>query len=119
MGRSKIPQLHCLRPVCKNPELLLRGIKKNCDNIDILTKCHNLLEKIVCDPVTQPCVDKKCTSCPPLDMEAINDCERIDYYTWKKDKYYKKVLCEISGEKVYSMTELQIDNTCEHYYQKQ
>ena len=97
----------------------MRGIKKNCDNIDILTKCHNLLEKIVCDSVTQPCVDKKCTSCPSLDMEAINDCERIDYYTWKKDKYYKKVLCEISGEKVYSMTELQIDNTCEHYYQKQ
>ena len=104
-GKKQDPKLHCLHPVCKNPEHLLTGMKKNCDNIDILTKCYDLLEKIVCDPVTQPCVDKKCTSCPSLDMEAINDCERIDYYTWKKDKYYKKVLCEISGENVYSMTE--------------
>ena len=71
----------------------MKGIKKNCGNNDIPTKCHDLLEKIACDPVTQACVDKKCTSCPSLDMEAINDCEKkIAYYTGKKEKSIMKKL---------------------------
>ena len=35
----------------------------------------------------------KCTSCLSLDIEAINDCEEITYYTWEKgEKNYDKVL---------------------------
>ena len=61
--RTKIPEVNCLCPVCENLELLLTGIlTKNCDSIDIPTKCHDLLEKIACDPKTQVCVDKKYTS---------------------------------------------------------
>ena len=31
---------------------------------------------------------------------AINDCEKIAFYIWKKgDKYYEKVLCKQAGEK--------------------
>ena len=90
MGRSKIPQLHCLHPVCKNPELLLKGIKKNCDNIDILTKCHDLLEKIVCDPVTQPCVDKKCTSCPSLEWRLLMIVKELIIIHGKKTSIIKK-----------------------------
>ena len=46
-GRRKIPQVNYLCPVCENLELLLTGIKKNCDNTDIPTKCHDLLEKLL------------------------------------------------------------------------
>ena len=82
-------------------------------------KCYDLLEKISLDPVTQACVDKKCTSCPSLDMEVINDSEKIAYYAWEKgDRYYEKVLCENTGEEVYSMVKQQIDNIHEHYYRK-
>ena len=52
-------------------------------------------------------------------MEAINDCEKSAYYTQKKgEKFYEKVLCEKSGEEVYSMVEKQIGNIREHYYRK-
>ena len=50
VGKSKIPQVNYLCPVCEKLELLLTGIKKNCDNIDIPTKCHDLLEKVSCKP---------------------------------------------------------------------
>ena len=85
IGRSKTPQVNCWCPVYENLELLLTSIKKNCDNIDIPTKCHDFLEKMACDPVTQTCVDKKCTSCRFLDMDLINDCEKLVVTHRKKE----------------------------------
>ena len=58
VGRSKIPRVNCLCPVCENLELLLTGIKKSCNNIDIRTKCHDLLGKISCKPITQACLTR-------------------------------------------------------------
>ena len=112
--RSKIPQINSLYPVCENLELLLTGIKKNCNNIDIPTKCNDLLEKISCKLITQACVNKKYKLCASLDTEAINDCEIVLYIQKKGDKYYEKVLCEQTGEEVYNMLETQILR--EHYY---
>ena len=84
-----------------------------------MTFHHDLPEKVSCKPITQACVNKKCISCPSLDTVAINDCEKIAFYIWKKgDKYYKKVLCEQTGEEVYNMLETQIDEIREHYYRK-
>ena len=101
VGRSKIPQVNSLYPVCEKLELLLTGIKKNCNNIDIPTKCNDLLEKISSKPITQTCVNKKYKLCASLDTKAIHDCEKIALYIWKKgDKYYEKVLCEQTGEEV-------------------
>ena len=97
----------------------MTGIKKNCGSIDIPTKCHDLLEKVSCKLITQAFVDKKCKLCPCLDTEAINDCETIAFYIWKKgDKYYENVLCEQTGEEIYNMLETQIDEIQEHYYRK-
>ena len=91
--RSKIPQVNCLCPVWHNIELLLTGIKKN---VTHSKKLSWFARKIASDPVTQTCIDKnvtqllrhtdkKYTSCVSLDMEAINDREKISYYTWKKE----------------------------------
>ena len=119
VGRSKILEVNCLCPVCENLELLWTGIKKNCSDIDFPTKSHDFLEEVSCKPITQVCVDKKCKSCPSLDTDAINDCETIAFYMWKKrDKYYEKVLCEQTGEEIYNMLETQIDEIQEHYYRK-
>ena len=119
VGRSKILQVSCLCPVCENLELLWTGIKKNCGDTDIPTESHDLLKEVSCKPITQACVDKKCKSCPSLDTDAINDCETIAFYIWKKrDKYYEKVLCEQTGEEIYNMLETQIDEIREHYYRK-
>ena len=114
-----ILEVNCLCPVCENLELLWTGIKKNCSDIDFPTKSHDFLEEVSCKPITQVCVDKKCKSCPSLDTDAINDCETIAFYMWKKrDKYYEKVLCEQTGEEIYNMLETQIDEIQEHYYRK-
>ena len=34
-------------------KLLMYSLQEPCDNIDIPTKCYDLLEKIACDTVTQ------------------------------------------------------------------
>lgn len=56
-----------------------------------------MLSKIACDPVTQACIDKTCTSYPSLKMEVI-DCEIIANYRWRKRD---EKFCEKSGEEVY------------------
>ena len=115
VGKSKIPQVNSLYLVCEKLELLLTGIKKNCNNTDIPTKCNDLLEKISCKPITQTCVNKKYKLCASWDTKAIHYCEKIALYIWKKgDKYYEKVLCEQTGEEVYNMLETWILR--EHYY---
>ena len=92
---------------------------KRTGDIDIPTKCHDLLEKVSCKLITQAFFDRKCKLCPSLDTEAINDCETIAFSIWNKgDKYYENVLCEQTGEEIYNMLETQTDEIQERYYWK-
>ena len=100
VGRSKIPQVNCLRPDCENVELLYTGINNCCEGMEIPTKCHDLALKIACNPITEKYVTKACENCPSLDLEALWDCSEVCFYTWKKgEKYYEKQLTENTGKK--------------------
>ena len=48
----------------KNLELLYTGIGKECHELNIPNKCHQLIGKIACDPVTEQCANGECESCP-------------------------------------------------------
>ena len=59
VGRSKISQVNCLCPDCKNVELLCTGIKKFCESMEIPTNCLHLALIIASDPITEKCVTKE------------------------------------------------------------
>ena len=117
VGRSKIPQVNCLRPDCENVELLYTGINNCCEGMEIPSKCHDLALKIACNPITEKYVTKECEHCPSLDLEALWDCSEVCFYTWKKgEKYYEKQLTENTGEEVIELLNEQIDYVKVHYY---
>ena len=119
VGRSKIPQVNCLRPDPENVELLCARINKCCESMEIPTKYHDLALKIACHPITDKCVTKECEHCPSLDLEALLDCSEVCFYTWKKgEKYYEKQLAENTREEVTELLNEQIDYVKVHYYQK-
>ena len=52
-------------------------------------------------------------------MEALRDCSKVCFYTWKKgEKYYEKQLAENTGEEVTELLNEQIDFVKVHYYWK-
>ena len=84
VGWSKIPQVNCLCLDCENVELECTGINKCCESMEIPTKCHGLAHKIACNPIAEKCVTKECEHHPSLDLEALQDCSEVCFYTWKK-----------------------------------
>ena len=78
--QSRIPEVACLCPDCENVELMCEGIGKACDEIDLPSKCHDLINKIACDPITECCAEGNCEKCPELDLEPIKDCDTITFY---------------------------------------
>ena len=49
--QSKIPRVACLCPECENIELMLNGIQKPCDQVNLQLKCHDLIVKVDCNPI--------------------------------------------------------------------
>ena len=104
----------------ENVELLCTRINQYCESMEIPTKSHDLALKIACDPITEKCVIKESEDCPSLDLEALQDCSEVCFYTWKKgQKYYEKQLTESTGEEVIKLLNEQIDYLKVHYYRKQ
>ena len=98
----QIPEVSCLCPDCKNLELMIDGIQKACDHqINLPSKCHDLMNKAACNPITESCAEGNCENCPPIDLELVKDCNKITFYKWfKGDKYYEKKLMEKEGSEI-------------------
>ena len=109
----------CLCPDCENVELMCEGIGKACDEIDLPSKCHDLINKIACDPITECCAAGNCEKCPELDLEPIKDCDTITFYVWcKGEKYYEKKLIEKSGVAVADKLTACLKDIKMHYFRK-
>ena len=98
--QSKIPEVNCLCPVCEGIELICDGVNKSSDEINLPTKCHELILKVACNPVTENCAKDVCENCPVIDLESLNDVEKVSFYHWVKEAHYKKQLTELSGSDV-------------------
>ena len=84
--QSPIPEVSCLCPDCGNLELMIDGIQKVCDHqINLPSKCHNLMDKAACNPVTESCAEVNCENCPPIDLEFIKDCDKITFTSGSKE----------------------------------
>ena len=74
--------------------MLFLGVNKSYD-VEFPIKCHDLEEKVACNPVTEKCARKECELCPQLDLEVVRDFEAVSFYKWKKvEKYYERQLKE-------------------------
>ena len=51
MIQSKVPRVAFLCPECENIELMLDGIQKACDQVNLQLKCHDLIVKVACNPI--------------------------------------------------------------------
>ena len=96
---SKIPEVNCLCPLCENVELLCKGVNKHTD-LELPVKCHDLMEKIGCNPLREDCSNGTCGECPKIDLEMLQDVDKIPFYYWVKKEYYHKELTELSGPEV-------------------
>ena len=57
---------------------MIDGIQKACDHqINLQSKCHYLMDKAACNPITGSCAEGNCENCPPVDLELIKDCDKI------------------------------------------
>ena len=98
--QSKIPEVNCLCHVCEGIELICDGVNKSSDEINLPTKCHELILKVACNHVTEKCAKDVCENCPVIDLESLNDVEKVSFYHWVKEARYKKQLTELPGSDV-------------------
>ena len=52
---------------------MLNGIQKVCDQVNLPLKCHDLIGKAGCNPITELCAEGKCENCPEIDLELLAD----------------------------------------------
>ena len=66
---------------------MIDGIQKACDHqINLPSKCHDLMNKAACNPITESCAEGNCENYPPVDLELIKDFDKITFYKWLKGK---------------------------------
>ena len=118
--QSQILEVSCLCLDCENLESMIDGIQKACyHQINLQSKCHYLMDKAACNPITGSCAEGNCENCPPVDLELIKDCDKIFFYKWLKgDKYYKKKLMEKEGGEIADELESCIQTIKMYYYRK-
>ena len=88
--QSKIPEVNCLCHVCEGIELICDGVNKSSE----------LILKVACNHVTEKCAKDVCENCPVIDLESLNDAEKVSFYHWVKEARYKKQLTELPGSDV-------------------
>ena len=54
---------------------MLDGIQKACDQVNLPLKCHDLIGKVVCNPIKELCAEGNCENCPKIDLEPLADCD--------------------------------------------
>ena len=119
IAQGKIPGISCLCPDCENLELLLEGISKSECDIGLPTKCHDIVDRIACNPLTEKCVDGSCSDCPVLDLDPLLDCETVNFHQWEKGtKYYEKKAQTKSGEELHAFLPIKLTELKGHYYRK-
>ena len=71
---------------------MIDGIQKACDHqINLPSKCHDLMDKAACNPISASCAEGNCENCLPIDLQLIKDWDKIMFYnSFKGDKYYEK-----------------------------
>ena len=90
MGKYWI-NTRCLCPECENIELMLHGIPKACDQVNLPLKCHDLIGKVDCNPIKELYAEGKCENYPEINLKTFADCDSITYYRWWwGEKYYEE-----------------------------
>ena len=93
--QGKIPEVACPCADCENRELLCMGITQCCVEMQLPSKCHELINKISCKPIREDFANGTCENCPVIDNEPLKDCGNIIFNKWKKgEKYLEKTTCE-------------------------
>ena len=64
--QSKISEVACLCPEWKNIGLML-------DQVNLPLKSHDLIGKVVCNPIIELCAEGNCENCPEIDLEPLAD----------------------------------------------
>ena len=123
VGYSKIPHINCLCPECENICLFVQGINKalsNNNNENLPENCHDLIEKISCQPITKLCAENSCPNCPYPEetFEFLNDIELVTFLEWTKDKYYEKKPTFCSGDEAAIKLRDKLKKLKQHYYIK-
>ena len=95
----KIPQVARLCLVCENFFLCAEGVNKAVEKEEKLpSTCHDFIEKIACQNITEDCCNRKCPQCPDIHLEFLVGYDMFSYNKWGKgEKYQEKVLCEMKG----------------------
>ena len=98
---------------------MIDDIQKAYDHqINLPSKCHDLMDKAISNPITESCAEGSCETCPPIDLELIKDCNKITFCKWfKGDKYNEKKLME-KGGKIADELESCIQDIKMHYYRQ-
>ena len=53
---------------------MINDIQKACDHqINLPSKCHDLMDKAACNAITENCAEGNCENCPPIDLELIKE----------------------------------------------
>ena len=96
-----------------------RWYSKACDQVSLPLNCHDLIGKVVCNPITELCAKGKCENCPEIDLEPLADCDSITYYRWwQGEKYYEKELIGKGGIVIVAEMKDNIKDIKMHYYHK-
>ena len=124
VGCTKIPHITCLCPKCENIVLFVHGINEvlsTAINHERLPEnCHDLVEKISCQPITKLCSEDSCPKCPfPEETcEFLTDTDVVFFLIWKKDKYYEKKPASCSGAEAAITLREHFKKLKHHYYIK-
>ena len=118
--QCKIPQVACLCPTCENYVLCAEGINKTVEEEEKLpSTCHDLMDKIACQDITEDCCKRKCDKCPAIDLEFLCDYDSFSFYKWGKgEKYQEKVLCEMKGSEMMESLKSDMPQLLEHFFRK-
>ena len=114
---SKIPEVNCLCPTCESIELLCSAVNKSSD-LNLPKKCHELVEQIACNPLTEDCAKGTCSKCPVINLDLLTGVDRIPFYHWVKRQQYQKELSELSGSEIKAKLTEMFSTLKTHFFQK-
>ena len=73
---------------------MLHGIQKVCDQVNLSSKCHDLIGKVACNPITELFAEGKCENYPEINLELLADFSITYYRRRQGEKCCEKELTE-------------------------